>query len=364
MSDQSLRSLAACALVVTLGWSFALKPSHAQTSDIRPAAELTQLPALNAVWPGDFNADGVTDLAATAGSQLVTMIGRGDGTFDTAQTVNTLATAPVGVADLNGDGFVDIVAIGNGSHILVGHGNVTFTTVTLPETVTLASPTQAIDMNNDGRLDLVSRSTLIPDVVLVYPATGELTYGAPVALRTDLMREWHIAADLNADGLPDIAATTHVSLLNLFFNQGNLTFTKMSIPIERDGGGLSARDMNGDGIVDLVIGTGVRSDGGTIWRSGNVSVYLGVGDGTFQQPLTTPTNAGPVQVVIGDFNVDGIPDVATGNRSTTERCDTFNMLWDSVSVLPGLGDGRLGPAASWALGDSEQAPDSLYSYRC
>jgi hypothetical protein len=173
------------------------------------------------------------------------------------------------------------------------------------------------------------------------------------------MRESQIVTDLNGDGLPDVAVTTHFSLLNLFFNQGNLTFTKMSIPVERDGGGVSARDMNADGVVDLVVGTGLTNPS-TIWRSGSVSVYLGIGDGTFQAPFTTPTPAGPVRVAIGDFNGDGIPDVATGNRSTTERCDTFNMLWDSVSVLPGLGDGRLGPAASWALGDSEVSPDTIY----
>jgi len=68
-------------------------------------------------------------------------------------------------------------------------------------------------------------------------------------------------------------------------------------------------------------------------NSGTVSVFLGNGDGTFQSQVTYATGSGPMSAAVGDFNGDGIPDLAV-----------TNMWGNTVSVLLGNGDGTFRPA--------------------
>jgi len=57
-------------------------------------------------------------------------------------------------------------------------------------------------------------------------------------------------------------------------------------------------DFNGDGIPDLAISNE---------SSSTVSILLGKGDGTFQSQVSYATGAYPYSVAVGDFNGDGIP---------------------------------------------------------
>jgi len=83
-------------------------------------------------------------------------------------------------------------------------------------------------------------------------------------------------------------------------------------PVAYDSGGLSANsvaiaDLNGDGVLDLVVANGQQIDG----AYGEVAVLLGNGDGTFQSAVTYSTGAyGAGSVAVGDVNGDGIPVVA------------------------------------------------------
>ena len=85
-------------------------------------------------------------------------------------------------------------------------------------------------------------------------------------------------------------------------------------------------DVNGDGKLDLIVAnTG----------SGNVSVLLGNGDGTFQAAVNfDAAMAAPQFVLTGDFNGDGKLDVAVFSPG-----DATNNLTGTVSVLLGNGDG-------------------------
>ena len=84
-------------------------------------------------------------------------------------------------------------------------------------------------------------------------------------------------------------------------------------------------DFNGDGKLDVAVANG-QCDGIAFGFDNTVSVLLGNGDGTFQQPpLTSPTGYNPRSIAVGDFNSDGKLDVATANGD--------------VSVLLGNGDG-------------------------
>ncbi len=60
-------------------------------------------------------------------------------------------------------------------------------------------------------------------------------------------------------------------------------------------------DFNGDGLQDLAVANESSSD---------VSVLLGNGDGTFQAPRNFAVGDSPISIAVGDFNGDGVWDLA------------------------------------------------------
>lgn len=102
-------------------------------------------------------------------------------------------------------------------------------------------------------------------------------------------------------------------------------------------------DFNNDTVQDLVV---------TNYGDSSVSVLQGNGNGTFREPVTSAAPAGSRSVAVGDFNRDGLLDMATLN-------DYLGYASDGVNVMLGNGDGSFqapanvhGPkAASVAVGD-------------
>ena len=73
--------------------------------------------------------------------------------------------------------------------------------------------------------------------------------------------------------------------------------------------------------------------------SGDVSVLLGRGDGTFKPQSRFGAGSRPSSVAVGDFNGDGIQDLAVTNSGSA-----------NVSVLLGLGDGSFTPQETFGVG--------------
>ena len=92
-------------------------------------------------------------------------------------------------------------------------------------------------------------------------------------------------------------------------------------------------DLNGDGKGDIV----VASSGFSGANSGQVSILLGNGDGTFQAPANIPVVAPITGVTIDDMNADGKLDLVVVGLTL------FNG-GTGLEVLPGKGDGTFGTA--------------------
>jgi hypothetical protein len=75
--------------------------------------------------------------------------------------------------------------------------------------------------------------------------------------------------------------------------------------------------------------------------SNNVSVLLGNGDGTFQGAQNFGAGYGPISVAVGDFNGDGVQDLAVANVGS-----------NNASVLLGNGDGTFQGAQNFGAGNS------------
>jgi hypothetical protein len=96
-----------------------------------------------------------------------------------------------------------------------------------------------------------------------------------------------------------------------------------------DGPAVPSAEVTGDFDDNGTLGPAVSDE-----LSGNVSVYPGNGDGTFQPRTIYAVGTNPNTLAVGDLNGDGRLDLVAGNLDQT------------LSVLLGNGDGTFKPAAT------------------
>ena len=220
-----------------------------------------------------------------------------------------------GVAnDFNRDGFLDIGAVNEGTGDLriflnQADGSGLFADYLQPPTPlrTGASPSEAQDFNSDGLVDLaVSNSDGTLSVVLG-EGTGSLAPQQVIPAAGFGHHSGIATLDVEGDGDVDIvrSAADIGSALYLFLNNGQGVFSPaMEIESSQGKRGLTAGDMNNDGLQDLIV-----SKGNAGWN-----VFLANGDGTFSPVTNSPDRFQADQVAVGDLNGDGNLDVSTPER--------------------------------------------------
>jgi hypothetical protein len=279
---------------------------------------------------GDFNGDGIPDVATLNSSGYVSiMLGNGDGTFRNGGIVQGKATASIVVADLNHDGRLDLVVGVQGCKnvkaqcvgVLLGKGDGTFKHAVL------------YSIGGQGY------------------ATSEGPTPSPI-----------IVADINGDGIPDLVALNQAGagngdgLIGVLIGNGNGTFQPV---VTYDSGGFFSHsfalaDFNGDGKLDLVVLDCAETGSTNCPATGNmtVAVRLGRGDGTFGSLQSFGTGGAgsvtPTPVAVADVNGDGKPDLLVGNFCNQVN---GNCVGDgSVGVLLGKGDGTFATAVTYDSG--------------
>ena len=188
------------------------------------------------------------------------------------------------VADLNGDGIPDLAATGaSGVGVMLGTGDGTFRPRVNFSAGAQSQDLAAGDFNSDGRIDLAV-SLISPEFSLaLLTGNGDGTFNAPVTFDNTAAQ----------DDSPAIVAT----------------------------------DLDNDGRLDVVLAHALSCFVTPCVSARNITVMLGLGDGTFQTPFEFDVGTGMSRIAVGDFNSDGIKDLGIAGDQA------------QVYVLLGIGNG-------------------------
>jgi hypothetical protein len=306
----------------------------------------------DSVVVADVNGDGKPDLiVANCGSNNNTncvsvsnsgnvgvLIGNGDGTFQPVvnYALGGYGATSVAVADLRGDGKLDLLAAGACAGgdcvgVLLGNGDGTFQPVVTYDSGGFSALALAVgDVNGDSKPDLVvancgsSSNCGGTGNVGVLLGNGDGTFQTAVAYGPGGILPQSVAiADVNGDGKPDLlvansstSPTVGEGNVGVLLGNGDGTF-QTAVPYASGAfgaSGVAVADVNGDGKPDLVVTNCSSSSGSCAPAGGNVGVLLGNGDGTFQTAVTYSGGGNaPFGVAVADVNGDGKPDVAAAN---------------------------------------------------
>jgi hypothetical protein len=293
---------------------------------------------------GDFNGDGAPDLAvADFGDNNVNiLLGNGDGTFQAAipyadGTLNVPGSQNISLAvgDFNADGHLDLAVITLDSAtvvLLLGRGDGTFQAALANSTVpgSNLSSLAVGDFNGDGHPDLAVANNTMDGTVSILLGNGDTTFRAAQSYAAGPAPSSVAAGDFNGDRHLDlVVANSSTNTVSVLLGNGDGSFqAAQSYPAGPFPSSVAVGDFNGDGHLDLAVANGVYGTPST------VCVLLGNGDGTFQAAQSYPAGTDPRSVVVGDFNGDGIPDLAVANAGTPPSFSDRG-----VTVLLGKGDG-------------------------
>ena len=280
----------------------------AGAKNLYPTQFIDTLNSPGSVVLADVNGDGFPDIVEIGSDGTVAVLfNRGDGTYKdsahyyvTIAKNGTLSPAPVAltVADVNGDGFPDIIVANSTAatvSVLINKGDGTFVAQTAGEQAAgtgTPAPTYPVgngavsvavaDLTGDGFPDIVT-TDFTDNTVSVLRNKGDGTFGARTIINVGNGPDFVSVADLNKDGKPDlIVSDSNDNSFQVLLNKGNREFTvRPEIRVAANPAQSTLQmtvvgDFDNDGNLDVIsTNTDPNSD--------LVMFYHGRGDGSFDR---------------------------------------------------------------------------------
>ncbi len=243
-------------------------------------------------------------------------------------------TLPIGVAsgDLDGDGKPDLVVVNSGPNNIYIYLNQDTTGALTP--ASFASPVivpttfgphylKIADLDGDGLLDIVVTNTSSSanklSVFRNISTRGTLTFAARVDISSGGSAPFDLAiADMDMDGKPDIAvvnqSSNKIALLRNLSSPGSLTVSSFATPVSFNTGftpfKLFIGDLDGDNKPDLAV-TNYTSNTVSIFH--NATTIGSIGGSSLSSPTTLSTASSPTGITGADIDADGLTDVIVTN---------------------------------------------------
>ena len=269
---------------------------------------------------GDVNGDGKLDIVTVGFGGVHILTGNGDGTFNAVSSASgSVSGQNIVVADLDGDGNADIAytlkyGSNNGIAIQYGDGKGGFSVPSTFPPTGISTSIAVADVNGDGKLDLVAGNVGTgaagSDTISVFINQGNRQFGGPnqfsigplgAAARVNLA-----LGDVDKNGSPDVVVVedgngqANQSCVTIMLNNGLGGFTTLAqYPTGAALSHVAIGDFDGDGSVDLSVTSGVAT-----------YVFPGLGGGTFGTPVAYAGGGSQQGIVSAQFNNGGVPDIA------------------------------------------------------
>jgi hypothetical protein len=300
----------------------------------------------SAVAVADLNGDGNLDLvvANAIDNDVQVFLGNGDGSFQSpvSYSLGTASPTALVVADL-GNGDLDIVTANSNTNtvsVLLGNGDGTFQKN--PTTLTAGANPSAVALADLGNshVDIVTANRG-DNTVSVFVGNGDGTFKAAVNYKAGTSPDGVAIGDVNGDGKADVVvADADSDSVSILLGNGDGTLqAATAVAVGSVPSAVALAHLTGSGHLDIV--TANSGDN-------TVSVLLGNGDGTFRKAVSYAVGSAPTALLVTDANGDGNQDVITANNGDND-----------VSVLMGNGDGTFQAQTTYALASGATAPNAI-----